>query len=134
MDEALASSINTYFKVGDEGENYTSLFDNRDQDAFWDEKGVVNLFDQTFYNNLLTINGVNFSIDTFNRLLEQVNKFGGDAKETVATSINTLACSVVPKLFGQPVIELDNTDDQYSSCISQVSSNLIPSNRQRIMR
>jgi putative ABC transport system permease protein len=127
MDEALASSINTYFKVGDEGENYTSLFDNRDQDAFWDEKGVVNLFDQTFYNNLLTINGVNFSIDTFNRLLEQVNKFGGDAKETVATSINTLACSVVPKLFGQPVIELDNTDDQYSSCISQVSSNLIPS-------
>jgi putative ABC transport system permease protein len=127
MDEALASSINTYFKVGDEGENYTSLFDNRDQDAFWDEKGVVNLFDQTFYNNLLTINGVNFSIDTFNRLLEQVNKFGGDVKETVATSINTLACSVVPKLFGQPVIELDNTDDQYSSCISQVSSNLIPS-------
>jgi putative ABC transport system permease protein len=129
MDEALASSINTYFKVnGEDGsENYTSLFDNRDQDAFWNENSAVNLFDQTFYNNLLTINGVNFSIDTFDKLLDRMSAVSAEAKTTVSASVNTLACSVVPKLFGQPVIELDGTDDQYDSCISQVSSNLIPS-------
>jgi putative ABC transport system permease protein len=129
IDEAMASSINTYFKVtGEDGsENYTSLFDNRDQDAFWNENGAVNLFDQTFYNNLLAINGVNFSIDTFDKLLDRMSAVDDEAKITVAASVNTLACSVVPKLFGQPVIELDGEPDQYDSCISQVSSNLIPS-------